>query len=82
VRLKHQPGWAVIEIEDSGHGMSEQFIREKLFTPFESTKTAGMGIGVFESREYVEEIGGKLHVSSEVSKGTIFTVMLPLVSPP
>lgn len=82
VRLKQQPGWAVIEIEDSGHGMSEQFIREKLFTPFESTKTAGMGIGVFESREYVEEIGGKLHVSSEVSKGTIFTVMLPLVSPP
>lgn len=80
VRLKQQPGWAIIEIKDSGYGMNEQFIREKLFTPFESTKTAGMGIGVFESREYVEEIGGKLHVSSEVSKGTIFTIMLPLTS--
>ncbi len=80
VRLKQQSGQAIIEIEDSGHGMSEQFIREKLFMPFESTKTAGMGIGVFESREYIEEIGGKLHVSSEVSKGTTFTVMLPLVS--
>ncbi|MCC6916632.1 XrtA/PEP-CTERM system histidine kinase PrsK [Nitrosomonas sp.] len=82
VRLKQQSGQAVVEIEDSGHGMSEQFIREKLFTPFESTKTAGMGIGVFESREYVEEIGGKLHVSSKVAQGTIFTVTLPSVPPP
>ncbi|MXS85174.1 PEP-CTERM system histidine kinase PrsK [Nitrosomonas sp. HPC101] len=78
VRLRKHPGWAIIEIEDSGCGMGEQFIRDKLFVPFESTKTAGMGIGVFESREYVELIGGKLHVSSEVSKGTVFTVMLPL----
>lgn len=78
VRLKRAPGQAIIEIEDNGHGMSEQFIHEKLFTPFESTKTAGMGIGVFESREYVEEIGGKLQVSSEVLKGTVFLVMLPL----
>ncbi|MXS79338.1 PEP-CTERM system histidine kinase PrsK [Nitrosomonas sp. GH22] len=78
VRLGRQSGWAVIKIKDSGHGMNEQFIRDKLFTPFESTKTAGMGIGVFESREYVEQIGGKLHVSSEVSKGTVFSVMLPI----
>ena len=39
--------------------MSEKFIREKLFKPFESTKSAGMGIGVFESREYVSELGGR-----------------------
>ena len=78
VRLKQQPGWAIIEIEDNGHGMNEQFIREKLFAPFESTKTAGMGIGVFESKEYVESIGGKLQVASQEAKGTIFSVMLPL----
>lgn len=58
--------------------MNEQFIREKLFAPFESTKTAGMGIGVFESKEYVESIGGKLQVVSQEAKGTIFSVMLPL----
>jgi len=78
LRLTQQPGWAIIEIEDNGHGMSEQFICEKLFAPFESTKTAGMGIGVFESKEYIESIGGKLQVSSEESKGTTFSVMLPL----
>jgi putative PEP-CTERM system histidine kinase len=80
VRLMRQDEWAVIEIKDTGHGMDEQFIREKLFKPFESTKTAGMGVGVFESREYVEEIGGKLHVSSKVSQGTVFSVMLPVDS--
>ncbi|MGG7054695.1 XrtA/PEP-CTERM system histidine kinase PrsK [Nitrosomonas sp. ANs5] len=78
IRLKQKDEWAVIEIEDTGHGMDEQFIRDKLFQPFESTKTAGMGIGVFESKEYVEELGGKLHVSSQVGQGSIFSVMLPI----
>jgi putative PEP-CTERM system histidine kinase len=77
VRLKRRDDWVIIEIEDTGHGMSERFIQEKLFKPFESTKTAGMGIGVFESKEYVEEMGGKLYVSSKVHQGTVFSVMLP-----
>lgn len=77
VRLRQLDEWAVVEVEDTGHGMSEQFIQEKLFKPFESTKTAGMGIGVFESREYVEALGGKLQVSSKVAEGTVFSVMLP-----
>jgi putative PEP-CTERM system histidine kinase len=80
VRLKQQAEWMIIEIEDNGYGMSEQFIHEKLFAPFESTKTAGMGIGVFESKEYVESIGGKLQVSSQEAKGTTFSVMLPLAA--
>ncbi len=42
---------------DTGAGMSEEFIRERLFKPFESTKSAGMGIGVFESREYIQRTG-------------------------
>jgi signal transduction histidine kinase len=54
-----------IEITDTGEGMSEEFIRERLFKPFESTKSAGMGIGVFESREYINELGGLLEVSSQ-----------------
>jgi putative PEP-CTERM system histidine kinase len=69
---------AVIELSDTGHGMSEQFIRDRLFQPFESTKTAGMGIGVFESREYLREVGGHLEVASVPSLGTTFRLMLPL----
>ncbi|OWW20400.1 XrtA/PEP-CTERM system histidine kinase PrsK [Noviherbaspirillum denitrificans] len=78
VRLTEQDGSAVIEVIDTGSGMSEQFIQARLFKPFESTKAAGMGIGVFETREYVHQIGGQLDVDSEPSKGTTFRVSLPL----
>jgi putative PEP-CTERM system histidine kinase len=78
VRLLRNDAFAVIELSDTGQGMSEEFIRERLFRPFESTKTAGMGVGVFESREYAKEIGGRLEVSSAPSLGTTFRLILPL----
>ena len=78
VRLLRERQTAVVELNDTGAGMSEQFIRERLFKPFVSTKTAGMGIGVFESREYLREVGGSLEVHSEPQVGTTFRVILPL----
>jgi putative PEP-CTERM system histidine kinase len=67
-----------IDITDTGEGMTEEFIRERLFKPFDSTKSAGMGIGVFESREYITELGGALEVTSQPTLGTTFKVVLPL----
>jgi len=81
VRLIARHSQAVIECSDTGSGMSEAFIRDRLFTPFESTKSAGMGIGVFESREYVQELGGRIEVSSEPGNGTTFRIFLPLHQP-
>ncbi|WP_295999974.1 XrtA/PEP-CTERM system histidine kinase PrsK [Rugamonas sp.] len=78
VRLLREGAAAVIELRDSGEGMSAGFIRERLFQPFDTTKPAGMGIGVFESREYVRELGGRLEVSSAPRVGTTFRVILPL----
>lgn len=78
VRLLRAGETAVIELSDTGHGMTEEFIRDRLFKPFESTKTAGMGIGVFESREYLREAGGQLEVTSAPGQGTTFRVTLPL----
>ena len=78
VKLLRAGDAAVIELTDTGHGMSEEFIRERLFKPFESTKAAGMGIGVFESREYMREVGGQLEVISVPGKGSTFRVTLPL----
>ena len=75
-------GAVEIEITDTGEGMSEEFIRERLFKPFDSTKSAGMGIGVFESREYITELGGMLEVSSQPGLGTTFKVVLPLYHEP
>lgn len=78
VRLTKGEGTAIVEIQDTGHGMSVEFIHERLFKPFESTKSAGMGIGVFESREYIHELGGQIEVVSSESSGTTFRVILPL----
>lgn len=78
VKLARQNESVLIRIADSGEGMSEEFIRERLFKPFDSTKSAGMGIGVFESREYIQELGGQLMVASTPKAGTTFTILLPL----
>jgi putative PEP-CTERM system histidine kinase len=78
IELARRGDSVVIRITDSGEGMSEEFIRERLFKPFESTKSAGMGIGVFESQEYIQELGGALDVTSEPEHGSTFTISLPL----
>ena len=73
---------ALIEILDSGHGMSDSFINNELFRPFKTTKgNAGMGIGVYESKDYIESVGGKINVSSEVDIGTKFHITLPAINP-
>jgi putative PEP-CTERM system histidine kinase len=78
VRLARDGDNVLVEVADSGIGMSEEFIRERLFKPFDSTKSAGMGIGAFESREYIQQLGGTLQVRSTPTQGTTFTVSLPL----
>jgi putative PEP-CTERM system histidine kinase len=80
VRLRRDHGTALIDVCDTGHGMSPEFVRDRLFQPFESTKPSGMGIGVFESREYLHELGGQLAVESTPGKGTRFGITLPLVA--
>ena len=78
LKLDRSKGQAMIEVGDTGHGMSQDFVRERLFKPFQTTKNAGMGIGAYESFQYVQELGGKIAVDSELNRGTIVTVLLPL----
>jgi putative PEP-CTERM system histidine kinase len=78
VRLFRNGGRAVVEIEDKGSGMSQDFIRDRLFRPFDSTKgLTGMGIGAFESREFVRALGGDLLVKSVLGEGSSFRILLP-----
>ena len=72
-------GWARVVVEDNGCGMSPEFVRERLSRPFQTTKSSGMGIGVFETRQYLEEIGGVLHYDSAVGRGTRVTIELPRI---
>ncbi len=78
VRLRRDGGQAVVEVEDTGQGMSAEFIRDRLFKPFQSTKTAGMGIGAYESSQYIAELGGRILVDSRQGVGTKVTLILPL----
>jgi len=77
VRLRTRDHSAVIEVEDTGCGMDVDFIQNRLFQPFESTKGT-MGIGVFQVREYIYKLGGDLEVESKPNEGTIFRLTIPV----
>jgi len=78
VSLQPNNSWVEVLIEDSGTGMDESFISEKLFVPFESTKgIAGMGMGAYQTREYLRSLGGNVEVISTPGTGTTFTLRIP-----
>ena len=69
----------VVDISDDGHGMDADFIRNRLFKPFDTTKgNAGMGIGMYESREFIQQLGGEIHISSVPGEGTMVSLHLPV----
>ncbi len=70
---------ARIDVIDSGCGMSPDFVRSRLFKPFDSSKQGGFGIGAFEARELVRAMRGRLEVELREGLGTRFSVCLPLV---
>jgi putative PEP-CTERM system histidine kinase len=78
LRLDRLGGMARLVVGDTGHGMTSEFVRDRLFKPFQTTKPAGMGIGAYESFQYVQELGGKISVDSEPGQGTQVTLLLPL----
>jgi putative PEP-CTERM system histidine kinase len=80
IRLGQEQGQAVITVEDDGIGMDVTFIRERLFRPFDTTKgDTGMGIGAYDSREYLRALDGDLSVVSRPGQGTVFTIRIPML---
>lgn len=71
---------ARFEVIDSGCGMSAEFVRNRLFKPFVSTKSGGFGIGAFEARELVRAMRGRLDVESREGLGSRFIVTVPLAA--
>jgi len=78
IRVFADGGRAIMEIADTGCGMSEEFVRERLFRPFQTTKESGMGIGAYETAQYVKEVGGRLETNSRPGMGTRIKMILPL----
>ena len=79
VRLTAEGRMAIVEVEDNGPGMKTEFINERLFRPFASTKDSGYGIGVYEGREFAQSLGGGLDVTSRPGQGTIMRLKIPAV---
>ena len=79
VSLTHDQGFARLIVRDDGSGMDAEFVRERLFRPFDSTKgSRGMGIGAYQVREHVRQLGGFVEVQSSPGRGTSFCINLPL----
>lgn len=78
MRLQRVGSHAQVEVEDTGCGMTQEFMDQRLFKPFQTTKAAGMGIGAYESYQYLQELGGKINVESAPGRGTKVTILLPL----
>nr|WP_155450363.1 XrtA/PEP-CTERM system histidine kinase PrsK [Allochromatium palmeri] len=82
IRVRREERIHRVEIQDDGVGMTAEFIRDRLFRPFDSTKgLTGMGIGAFEAREMVRLLGGDLTVESQPGVGSLFRIRLPAADP-
>jgi two-component system NtrC family sensor kinase len=70
-----------VTIKDNGRGISKDVLNH-IFEPFFTTKEEGegTGLGLFISYGIVNKLGGKIHVESEINKGTTFIVEIPIKS--
>ncbi len=80
ITSRQQDDEVAIIVSDNGCGMSETFIANGLFKPFDSTKHGGFGVGAYEARTLAQSMGGQLRVDSRLGKGSRFTLILPLAS--
>ena len=67
---------AWIMVEDDGAGMDPEFVRRRLFKPFATTKEKGVGIGLYQCKTLVEQMGGRILAHSELGQGTEFCILL------
>lgn len=73
------PGWAAIELTDTGHGMTPTEI-ERIFEPFYTTKSGGTGLGLAIAKKIIDNLGGRIEVTSHEGKGSAFRVWLKQAS--
>jgi putative PEP-CTERM system histidine kinase len=77
--IQYETRSLTVDIIDKGPGMSPEFIRDRLFEPFATSKQDGSGIGAFQARELIREAGGDLLVLSRPGVGTTMRLLLPLI---
>jgi putative PEP-CTERM system histidine kinase len=78
VRVDTQRDEVLVDVIDDGPGMSADFVRQRLFSPFRSNKQGGFGVGVYQCREFARERGGELDVVSSLGSGTTMRLRIPV----
>jgi putative PEP-CTERM system histidine kinase len=78
VETSRQNACVVLSVSDNGCGMTPEFVQQSLFRPFQSTKQKGIGVGMFQCKSIVEAHQGRIEVDTEIGKGTVFRVLLPV----
>lgn len=74
-----EDGMVTICVSDNGCGIPPEFLENRLFKPFSTTKANGFGIGLFQSKSTLEAHGGRIHVQSQLGEGSSFKIFLPIV---
>ena len=82
VKLIDNNSEILLEVSDTGCGMDKAFVENRLFKAFDTTKgNAGMGIGMYESREFIRRLGGDINVESKPNMGTKMQLSFPKATP-
>jgi signal transduction histidine kinase len=68
--------WVIVEIADNGAGMTREFLRTRLFQPFQTMKSYGIGLGLYTAREIIRAHRGAISVQSRPGEGTRVSVRL------
>lgn len=77
VETSQEDGHAILKVTDTGQGMTPEFVQKQLFRPLQTTKSRGLGIGLYQCRQIVHAFGGTLSAESQDGKGTRMIVKLP-----
>jgi len=77
LRTCYHDGMVELYVEDTGQGMPEDFLKNDIFLPFRTTKSDGLGIGLFQCRKIIEAHGGSIEIRSAEQKGTSVRVAIP-----
>lgn len=78
IRLYRESKNAVISVKDNGSGIPDD-MKEKVFSPYFTTKNSGTGLGLAICSNMVESFNGRLHFTTELNKGTTFFIEIPLL---
>jgi C4-dicarboxylate-specific signal transduction histidine kinase len=73
-----KPGWIALSVGDNGSGI-DRSVAGRVFEPFVTTKSGGMGLGLLVTQSIVEDHGGKIWLMPNAERGTTFTFTLPVM---